>query len=380
MIGRIRHLTPSMVDPALAVVLAVLAEFELFFVGLTPHEAVANAITLPFMTLPLALRRRAPTVGLLVIVAAGRLQPLVGGTFRNGGTVPILVLLLAMYSVAAGKDVRGALVGGGLAVAVLVTTPPVTPSDLIYRLALVTVPWVLGRVVRDRQERAEGLEVRAKRIQMEQDAKIEVATEEERARIARELHDIVAHSVGVMVIQASGAQKVLDKRPQQAREALQSIEVTGRQALDELQRVLGILRTDSDGESLTPQPSLRHLDTLLEQIRQGGLPVEATIEGDVRQLPPGIELAAYRIVQEALTNSLKHAGKAKAELTIRYRAHDLQVEICDDGRGPSPTAANGSGHGLVGMRERVSLYGGTLAAGPLPGGGYSVRAALPLDG
>ena len=380
MIGRIRHLTPSMVDAALAVVLAVLAEFELFFVGLTPHEAIANAITLPFMTLPLALRRRAPTVGLLVIVTAGRLQPLVGGTFRNGGTVPILVLLLAMYSVAAGKDARGALVGGGLAVAVLVTTPPVTPGDLIYRLVLVTVPWVLGRVVRDRQERAEGLEVRAQGIHLEQDAKIEAATTEERARIARELHDIVAHSVGVMVIQASGAQKVLDDKPQRAREALQSIELTGRQALDELQRVLGILRTDTEGESLTPQPSLRHLDTLLEQIRQGGLPVEATIEGDVRSLPPGLELAAYRIVQEALTNSLKHAGKAKARLMIRYREHELQLEICDDGQSPKRNAANGSGHGLVGMRERVGLYGGSLAAGPLPGGGYSVKAVLPLGG
>ena len=176
------------------------------------------------------------------------------------------------------------------------------------------------------------------------------------------------------------AQKVLDKRPQRAREALESIEVTGRQALDELQRVLGILRTDPDGESLTPQPSLRHLDSLLEQIRLGGLPVVATIEGDVRPLPPGIELATYRIVQEALTNSLKHGGNAKAELTIRYREHDLLVEIRDDGQGPSPTAANGSGHGLVGMRERAGLYGGTLTAGPLPKGGYSVRAALPLDG
>jgi signal transduction histidine kinase len=380
MIGRIRHLTPSMVDAALAVVLAVLAEFELFFVGLTPHEAIANAITLPFMTLPLALRRRAPTVGLLVIVTAGRLQPLVGGTFRNGGTVPILVLLLAMYSVAAGKDARGALVGGGLAVAVLVTTPPVTPGDLIYRLVLVTVPWVLGRVVRDRQERAEGLEVRAKGIHLEQDAKIEAATTEERARIARELHDIVAHSVGVMVIQASGAQKVLDKRPQRAREALQSIELTGRQALDELHRVLGILRTDSDGESLTPQPSLRNLDTLLEQIRQGGLPVEATIEGDVRPLPPGIELAAYRIVQEALTNSLKHAGKVKADVRIRYREHDLQLEVSDDGKAAAVAVTNTSGHGLVGMRERVGLYGGSLTVGRVPEGGYSVRATLPLDG
>jgi signal transduction histidine kinase len=379
MLSWLRNLNPSLADAGLAVVLAVLAEFELFSVGLTAHEAVANALTLPFMTLPLALRRRAPIASLLVIVAAGRLQPLVGGTFRNGGTIPILALLLAMYSVAAGRDARGALVGGGLAVAVLITTPPVTPGDLIYRLVLVTVPWVLGRVVRDRQERAAGLEVRAKRIQMEQDARIEAATTEERARIARELHDIVAHSVGVMVIQASGAQKVLDQRPQRAREALQSIEVTGRQALDELQRVLGILRTDSVGESLNPQPNLRHLDTLLEQIRQGGLPVEATIEGEVRPLSPGIELAAYRIVQEALTNSLKHAGKAKAELTIHYRDHDLQIEICDDGQGASP-AANSVGHGLIGMRQRVGLYGGTLVAGPLTGGGYSVKAAIPLSG
>jgi len=382
MIGRLRYLNPPLVDAAIAVFLGVLAELELLLLvgDLSARERAADVLTLPFLTLPLALRRRAPTVALILILAAERVQELLGGGLRNGGTLPLLAILLAIYSQAAGVGLRRALVGAGLVVATALTIPPITLGDTIYRLVLTMVPWVLGRVVRDRQERALTIEQRAQGLENEQAVRIAAATVEERARIARELHDIVAHSVGVMVIQASGAQKVLDDKPQRAREALQSIELTGRQALDELQRVLGILRTDAEGESLTPQPSLRHLDTLLEQIRQGGLPVEATIEGDVRSLPPGLELAAYRIVQEALTNSLKHAGKAKARLMIRYREHELQLEICDDGQSPKRNAANGRGHGLVGMRERVGLYGGSLAAGPLPGGGYSVKAVLPLGG
>jgi signal transduction histidine kinase len=378
MTDRIRNLPASLVDAALAVALAAAAELELVGLSLTAREAVVNALTLPFMTLPLAFRRRAPIACLLIIVAAGRLQPLVGGTFRNGGTVPILALLLAMYSVAAGQDMRRALVGGGIALAVLATTPPISLNDLTYRLVLVAVPWALGRVVRDRQERADGLEVKARGIQSEQDAKIRAATTEERARIARELHDVVAHSVGVIVLQASGAQKVLDDKPQRAREALHSIEVTGRQALEEMHRILGILRTDAEGESMSPQPNLRQLEALSEQIRQGGLPVEVIVEGAVRQLPPGIELAAYRIVQEALTNALKHAGKAKASVLIRYRDHDLELEVTDDGHGVGGAVANSTGHGLVGMKERVGLYGGSLTVGAVPGGGYSVRATLPV--
>ena len=378
MVDRIRNLPASLVDAALAVALAAAAELELVGLSLTARETVVNALTLPFMTLPLAFRRRAPTACLLIIVAAGRLQPLVGGTFRNGGTVPILALLLAMYSVAAGQDMRRALLGGGIALAVLATTPPISLNDLIYRLVLVSVPWALGRVVRDRQGRADGLEVKARGIQSEQDARIRAATTEERTRIARELHDVVAHSVGVIVLQASGAQKVLDDKPQRAREALHSIEVTGRQALEEMHRILGILRTDAEGESLSPQPNLRQLEALSEQIRQGGLPVEVIVEGAVRQLPPGIELAAYRIVQEALTNALKHAGKAKASVLIRYRDHDLELEVTDDGHGVGGAVANSTGHGLVGMKERVGLYGGSLTVGAVPGGGYSVRATLPV--
>lgn len=378
MVDRIRNLPASLVDAALAVALAAAAELELIALSLTAREAVVNAVTLPFMTLPLAFRRRAPTACLLVIVAAGRLQPLAGGTFRNGGTVPILALLLAMYSVAAGQNLPRALVGGAIALAALATTPPISLNDLIYRLVLVAVPWALGRIVRDRQERADGLEAKARGTQSEQDAKIRAAATEERARITRELHDVVAHSVGVIVLQASGAQKVLDDKPQRAREALHSIEVTGRQALEEMHRILGILRTGAEGESLTPQPSLRQLEALSEQIRQGGLPVEVMVEGPVRQLPPGIELAAYRIVQEALTNALKHAGQANACVLIRYRDHDLELEVTDDGRGAAGAVANSAGHGLVGMKERVALYGGSLTVGAIPGGGYSVRATLPV--
>jgi len=378
-IGRLRSLNPTLVDGAVALLLALLAEFELLIADLSPQERIANALTVPFMTLPLVLRRRAPIFALVLMIAASRVQVTVGGTQRDGGTIPILAIMVAIYSMAAAVSLGKALVGAAVVLAVGVTIPPVTTEDVVFRSILEMVPWTLGRVVRSRQRRVESIEDRALGLERDQAARVAAATAEERVRIARELHDIVAHSVGVMVIQATGAQKVLDARPQRAREALQSIETTGRQALDELHRVLGILRTDSGRESLNPQPGLSDLDGLLEQVRQGGLPVEATIVGEARQLPRGIELAAYRIVQEALTNSLRHGGGTRASLIVRYGDRDLAVEVCDDGRGTGAAGINASGHGLVGMRERVGLYGGSLIAGPLPRGGYSVKALIPLD-
>ena len=200
----------------------------------------------------------------------------------------------------------------------------------------------------------------------------------ERARIARELHDLVAHSMGVIVIQSQAAQRVLRADPAKAEHALTSIEVTGRQGLAEMRRLLDVLIGADDKAPLTPQPALRHLDTLLEQVRSAGLPVDVSVEGTERPLPPGLDLSAYRIVQEALTNTLRHSGAGRARVRVSYHSAGVDVEVADDGT----TRASGDGtggRGLIGMRERVALYGGTLHAGPRSEGGYLVRAHLPFQ-
>jgi signal transduction histidine kinase len=199
---------------------------------------------------------------------------------------------------------------------------------------------------------------------------------EERRRIARDLHDVVAHAVGVMTVQAGAARLVLEDDPSRAREPLLAVEQAGRQALGELRRLLGILRRDEREPALRPQPGLAALQELAAQAERAGLPVELIFEGAPARLPAGLDLAAYRIVQEALTNTRKHAGPARARVAVRYAPEALELEITDDGR---PAANGGSGHGLIGMRERVALYGGQLDAGPRPQGGFTIHAHLPLQ-
>ncbi|MBD0328689.1 MAG: sensor histidine kinase [Thermoleophilia bacterium] len=236
-----------------------------------------------------------------------------------------------------------------------------------------TASWALGRAVGERGRRADELELRAERLQRRHES----AVAEERARIARELHDVIAHSVSVMTVQAGAARVLLDETPERAREPLLAVEETGRQALAEMRRLLGILRGDEEPAALVPQPGVAELGSLVEHVRRAGLPVQLVVAGEAQPLPPGVDLAAYRVVQEALTNALKHAGPARAEVALRYLPGALEVVVTNDGR----VAANGrAGHGLVGMRERVALYGGELEAGPRGENGYAVRATLPLDG
>src|SRR6478672_7812891 len=225
------------------------------------------------------------------------------------------------------------------------------------------------RVVGDRERRVQIAE-------RERDLVAREAVVEERARIARELHDVIAHHVSMIVLQAGAERRLLDGANTSTQEVLATVERTGRSALTEMRRLLGMLRTDAD-EPLTPQPGLKDVPTLARQLREAGLPVELHIEGELRELPVGIELSAYRIVQEALTNALKHAGDAKASVNIRYGSDSLELEIADDGPGTSTPMPSG-GHGLLGMRERVALYGGRLDAGRRPSGGFVVRVLLPI--
>jgi len=237
--------------------------------------------------------------------------------------------------------------------------------------------WVLGRALRRRRLATVELRDRAARLEQEREERARAAVAEERGRIARELHDVIAHSMSVIVVQAGAAEQVLEHDPARATEALRSIRRAGTDALEEMRRLLGILRHEDEELTLAPQPSIARIDELLGQARAGGLPVELVVDGRPRQLAPGVELAAYRIVQEALTNSRKHAGAAHAQVTVRYAPDALELDVVDDGRPSQPV--EGTGHGLVGMRERAALYGGVLEAGARPEGGFAVHARLPLD-
>ena len=239
------------------------------------------------------------------------------------------------------------------------------------------IAWVLGDSVRYRRGYYASLEDRAARLERERDAQAQIAAAAERARIARELHDVIAHNVSVMVVQADGASYALDSSPERARQALGAIASTGRQALAEMRRMLGVLRSDDGTPGVVPLPGIGQLGELLDQTRASGLDVSFTVQGVPGPLPSGLALAAYRIIQESLTNTRKHGGpRASAQVLLRYCEDVLVLEITDDGRGV--TVADGAGHGLTGMRERVALYNGTLHTGPRPGGGYQVTARLPV--
>ena len=255
-------------------------------------------------------------------------------------------------------------------------------ADLPLVGACVLVPWASGRAVRAQRRQAEQLRVLAQRLARERDARVRLAVTEERTRVARDLHDSIAHAVSVMVLQASAAEAVLTTAPDRARAALRAVAAQGRRALDDLQVVLGVLGTE------TAPPSLERLDALIAAVRRAGLPAEIQVCGEPVPLPAAVEASAYRIIQEALTNALKHAGSACTTVTLVYAPEALAVEVHDAGRsapavhdaGRCPPPSHGGGHGLVGMRERVAAHGGELHAGPRDTGGYSVRADLPLSG
>ncbi len=253
------------------------------------------------------------------------------------------------------------------------------PIFVVAVYAVFAAAWALGDNLRTRRAYLAELEARAERLEREREETARRAVAEEQARIARELHDVISHNVSVMVVQAAAGGDVFATRPDRAREALGSIESTGREALVELRRLLGVVRpaADDDGVGREPQPGLTRLPELIEQVSAAGLRVELAVGGEPRDLPPGVDLSAYRIVQEAVTNTLKHARAENVQVTIGYADSRLDLEILDDGAGGEVV---GPGRGIIGMRERVGLLGGELSAGPRAGGGFEVRATIPLRG
>ena len=262
-------------------------------------------------------------------------------------------------------------------VIVVYNIPGETASDLVFIPLRYVVAWVAGYALRERAEQAEAAEMRATLAERERDAAARIAVAEERARIARELHDIVAHAMSVMVLQVGAVRHKLPSALEEDRDALGRVERAGRTALAEMRRLLGAMRRDGDGLELAPQPGLDGLDSLLEDVGRAGLPARLHVDGDPFELPRAIDLSAYRIVQEGLTNSLKHAQASRADVTVRYRDDELGIEVVDDGAGEA--TGDGLGHGLVGIRERVKIYGGEMNAGTPPEGGFVLSARLPID-
>ena len=265
----------------------------------------------------------------------------------------------------------------GIVIVVYNIPGPLPVGDFVFIPLRFVVAWVAGWALRERAEQAEAAEERAVRAEREREAAARVAVAEERARIARELHDIVAHAVSVMVLQVGAVRHKLPDALAEDREALRGVERAGRTALAEMRRLLAAMRRDGDEAELVPQPGLDGLDSLLDEVGRAGLPVELHVDGEPVPLPRGIDLSAYRIVQEGLTNALKHARASDADVTVRYRPDQLEIEVRDNGQGSA--TSDGLGHGLVGVRERVKIYGGEMTAGTATGGGFVLSTRLPLS-
>ncbi len=337
------------------------------------------------LVVPVAFRRRNPVLAFYIAVAAGADQVL-SGVHPSG---PDLALVVLIYTLAAYRPRRESVAGlavclAGSAVAIGAWMPGGARwLNQVFAAAVIfggttLIAWVLGDSMRYRRAYYLALEDRAARLERERDAQAKIAAAAERARIARELHDVVAHNVSVMVVQADGASYALGSEPERARQALGTIAATGRQALAEMRRLLGVLRSGDEQAELAPLPGIDQLRDLLDQTRAAGRTVSFTLDGTPRPLSEGVGLAAYRVVQESLTNTRKHGGiGASVAVSLHYQADALVVRVTDDGRGAAATD-DGAGLGLTGMRERVGIYGGSVQAGPRQAGGYQVTATLPL--
>jgi signal transduction histidine kinase len=388
---------PAAVDTIAAVVLSILALLDLYVNwgsdSSTP-AVVAIGLTL-LVILPFALRRRYPLPVLLVITAAFV-------AYRSTGIPKSdfahYAFLLAFFSAGVYGLVKWRQWTRGISAVVVlafltysvffVDRSWIFPAKaVLYQASVILIDafllaaaWWVGDVFRIRREREYQLTERTVQLEKERDENARRAVIDERVRIARELHDVVAHHVSVMGIQAGAARRLLQQQPEKANELLSQIESSSRQAVAEMHNLLGLLRQENQSDELAPQPGLHQLDALVNHMRAAGLTITVDTEGTAFPLPPGIDLSAYRIVQEALTNCLKHAGTCNVKITLRYLAHAIELEILDDGKGMPKDGAEVTGRGIIGMRERVNLHGGQFTAGRIDGAGFRVKAVLPLTG
>jgi signal transduction histidine kinase len=377
-IARARRIPPIWLDRALAAAFLVAGLIEFL---VTWDHSMAWAVVPVIAYSTLAWRRTRPNVAGIVMIgawltlnwgSAGDLEPL---------QVPLVAVLFMAYAMGAYTTARAAIAAPlilGVGMLIIVTSfDQQVFTDYVFPTAFVMVAWLAGRGLRTRARLTEELHEAAAQAEEAHELQIARAAAEERRRIAREMHDVVAHSVSVMVVQAGGARRILERDPRRAVEAAAHIEDVGRAALTEMRRLLGMMHHGEEDAGRAPQPTLRELDGLITRSRAAGLDVTLVVEGEPQPLPPGKDLAAYRVVQEALTNAIKHAGAAQTSVTVRWEPSSLELAIVDKG-GMAMNGSNGSGHGLVGMEERMRLYDGSLRAGPVTGGGFEVVAKMPL--
>ncbi len=389
---RVRNVIARRGDLALAGVVVAIGLFEIWIAPITPPgysgPALIATAGVAALGAAIALRRRIPWLSLGVVVAVLTVQWAYARGAEELPNAAFIAILALAYTTGAHEQRSRGLLAMLVATSVFLVQDgidleagyPSVRQDFGFYI-LVFLAWAAGVGIRALRQRAEQLERLTIQLEHEREQSARLAALEERTRLARELHDVVAHGVAVMVLHAGAARQLVETEPARAKSTLQSAERSGRQALTELRRLLGVLRDESTIAELRPPDSLRDLKDLVTAVGEGGLEVELVVEGRPRELAPGLDLSAYRIVQEALTNTLKHAQAQHATVRVRYAQRQLELEIADDGHGPDHTDhSDTAGHGLTGLRERAALYGGELHAGSAPDGGFRVYATLPFEG
>jgi signal transduction histidine kinase len=369
---------PFRADVLLAALLMAEMSVEVALMPGAGHTRVAVLAICLVEAVGVALRRRATLIGATLIAVGFLALTLVVPESSDTLEVPWFMVLIGVYSVGANLD--GGRLWAGVALTAVPATVAVavapnagdTSAFIFASLILLAAPLLMGRVMRHRSRLNRALSRRARELEAQRATRAEEAMLEERTRIAGELHDVVAHALSAMVVQAAAARRLVPRDPDRARAAFASVEDTGRDALTEIRSLLGVLRREDEDLALDPQPSLAHVSSLVKRSTAAGLPVALHVDGETRPLPAGVDLTAYRILQAALGRALEHGGAGSAAVIVRYGSERIEVEVLDDGSG------DGDGRLLLGTRERVALYGGDLQAGPAPGGGHAVRLRLPV--
>ncbi len=382
------RLGPIGVDAVVASVLLAISLVDIWGASSARGPVTASVVSVA-IAIGVAVRRRWLLWALVGVAGAVAARAVVHGVHGVGAPTGIegsLMALLLFYG--AGAYLGGARSIVALMIGIAITSiiaiganDGVAPNLIWDDIAIAALPWFVGRMMRERNARAMAARARAERLDSEHEMHMRVAALSERARLAREIHDVVAHSVSVMVIQAGGARSVMDGEPARAEQALLSVERAGREALAEMRRLLGVLGEGERLRELAPQPGIEDLEDLIARTCTAGVEASINVSGRPVAVPPGLSLCAYRVVQEALTNTIKHAGAARAEVSVRWHGDALELEVADDGPGrAAQIKLDSGGHGIIGMRERAALHGGKVETGPIPGGGFAVRALIPLEG
>jgi signal transduction histidine kinase len=379
LVGSVRDLDRARIDAVVATALALAIELQVWLIG-SVHDRLAAAVAGLVLCAAVAFRRRWPLGAVVAGCGAVSVEAAFGGVLVDSVPTTILAGFLCFYGAGAFLPKRRSRVALGVGILALLPQIVLTPhvvSDLFFEPAILAfVPWLIGRWLRERAERARRFRELCEQLDANREQRVAGAADRERIRIARELHDVVGHCLSVIVLQAGGARMVVETEPERAREAMRVVERAGHAALVEMRHLLGVFGSLPRG----PQPGLASIGELVERTRAAGLKTDLTVDGEPRDVSPALALCVYRIVQEGLTNTIKHAGRAQATVRMSWDENRLELEVADDGQGPAPDRDGRVGHGLIGILERAALHHGSVEVGAGPAGGYRVFASLPLAG